>query len=255
MGIILFVLIGGPILALFLMHRPLPEASPSPEADLLAEKMLKAIDKPAWDTTQWIQWSYSNRGIITWDRHRHLVKIEWKNGKSALVNPDNRKGLAFLNGQPLEGDNADALVQKATSDFFNDSFWLLAPNKVFDPGTLRSIVPIKNSDDQGLLVSYSTGGVTPGDSYLWRLDKNGLPKSYRMWVGVLPIGGLKATWEDWKTLPSGAKYAASHIILGFYDGTVSNVKSGSSWIELGFSQDPFQDLMVAKNGLVGHNHH
>jgi hypothetical protein len=49
-----------------------------------------------------------------------------------------------------------------------------------DEGTTRSLV--KNEDKtNGLLVSYASGGVTPGDAYLWKLDANGLPQSYKMW--------------------------------------------------------------------------
>jgi hypothetical protein len=93
-----------------------------------------------------------------------------------------------------------------------------------------------------LLVSYSSGGVTPGDAYLWILDENGLPKAYRMWVNILPVGGLKSSWEDWKTLPTGAKYAASHILFGTYNAEVSNVNSGADWASLGLEKDPFDSM-------------
>ena len=83
------------------------------------------------------------------------------------------------------------LIEKAVKYFNNDSFWLLAPYKIFDKGTKRSLVTLDDGHE-GLLVTYTTGGTTPGDSYLWHLDSTGKPVSFQMWVSSLPIDGLEA---------------------------------------------------------------
>ncbi len=54
----------------------------------------------------------------------------------------------------------------------------------------RRLVKTKTNKD-ALLVTYTSGGTTPGDSYLWHLDASGKPESYQMWVSILPIGGLE----------------------------------------------------------------
>ena len=64
-----------------------------------------------------------------------------------------------------------------------------------------------------LLVTYTSGGSTPGDSYLWHLDQDGKPKSFQMWVEILPIEGLEATWENWTTTESGAQFPTFHKLL------------------------------------------
>jgi hypothetical protein len=49
--------------------------------------------------------------------------------------------------------------------FVNDSYWLFAPSKLFDPGVHRSV------DDQGRLVLTFDGvGLTPGDRYVLSVD-------------------------------------------------------------------------------------
>jgi hypothetical protein len=32
-----------------------------------------------------------------------------------------------------------------------------------------------------------------------------LPKAWRMWVSIIPVGGLETTWEDWKTFQNNLK--------------------------------------------------
>ncbi len=233
-----------PVIALLIIHEPLPRGVASPEADRLAEKMLQAVDKPAWDTTTWVRWTFAGRNSYIWDRKRHLVEISWGGGNKALLSPDQNKGQAFVDGLPVEGDKEEQLVKTAMWLFFNDSFWLLAPTKAFDPGTERQLVDLKEEHSKGLLVTYTSGGATPGDSYLWILDENGLPSAFKMWVNIIPVGGLKASWENWQTLPSGAKYAASHLLLGGYDVQITNVKSGSTWEQLDLDEDPFAEFSL-----------
>ncbi len=54
---------------------------------------------------------------------------------------------------------------KAWAWFVNDSYWLLAPTKVMDPGVARTV------DEEGRLVLAFDGvGLTPGDTYRLRID-------------------------------------------------------------------------------------
>ena len=94
---------------------------------------------------------------------------------------------------------------------------------------------------KALLISYLEGGVTPGDSYLWILDDDGMPIAWQMWVGVLPIGGLEVSWEDWETLSSGAIYAKNHNI-GPFNVAITNVKDFQTWEEGGYSEDLFKNI-------------
>jgi hypothetical protein len=237
LGIIIGVLMMG-FLVLFLMfNEPLPEGEKGGAADALAEKMLVAIDKSAWDSTGVVEWSFTGSHHFLWDKKRNWVRVQWSNNEVFVI-LDELTGVAFRNGKKLEGNKADRLVKKAWSFFANDSFWLNAPSKVFDSGTERRLVKMDDGEE-ALLITYASGGVTPGDSYLWILDENGLPKSWKMWVKVIPIGGVETTWDSWKTTETGAKIAQGHHFSERINIEIKDVKTATDLKTFGLAKDPF----------------
>lgn len=238
-GIVAVIFIG-----LFILVKSLSESKPTgttgAEADALANKMLQAIDKPGWDTTGIVQWTFRGAHDFLWDKQRNLVKVNWDNNE-ALVVLDETTGKAYQDGKEVTGEEGDKLVKQAWSYFCNDSFWLNAPAKAFDPGTERSLVDLPDGS-KGLMVTYKTGGVTPGDAYLWLLDEQGLPKSYKMWVSIIPVGGMEFTWDKWTTLPTGAKIATFHK-NDMLEIDISNLKSAKDLSSFGLSNDPFQAIL------------
>lgn len=220
----------------FMNNDSKPIGKTGAEADALANKMLDAIDKTAWDLTTYIQWTFKGMHSFLWDKKRHFVKVNWGETE-VLLNTKQVDGKAYVNGMEQTGEAATKLVKEAWGYFCNDSFWLNAPAKAFDIGTERSIVDLENGK-QALMVSYSSGGVTPGDSYLWILDENGLPTSWKMWVKIIPLGGMEFTWEQWKTLSTGAKIAAFHT-SSVLDLDISNLKAAVNLEGMGLTQDPF----------------
>ncbi|MBT8393715.1 MAG: hypothetical protein KJN66_02585, partial [Bacteroidia bacterium] len=138
--------------------------------------------------------------------------VYWKEFKADLDLRNPEKSIAFAHNFKVQGNQAKKLIDKATSYFNNDSFWLVAPYKVFDEGTERRLVT-SDTGEESLLVTYTSGGSTPGDSYLWILDQNHRPKSFKMWTSILPIDGLEASWEKWVVTESGANLSTFHKLL------------------------------------------
>lgn len=215
-----------------------PEGRSGSEADSLAERMLEAIHYEAWDSTRYVRWSFSGHRFL-WDKERDFVRVEWSDRK-VLLKLNSIEGEAYENGDTLSGEEKEEAVQKAWEYFCNDSFWLNAPAKAFDKGTVRKLVETEDGDKQ-LLVTYESGGVTPGDSYLWKLDTNGLPQSYRMWVSIIPIGGIKASWDEWRTLSTGARIATLHE-MSIANLRIKNLKGGQDLESFDIEEDPFAPL-------------
>ncbi len=239
-GIIFAVLLLIGLGAYLIYNKPLPEGTSGPEADRLANKMLTAVGAENMDKSNILTWTFAGSHHYVWDRERNLVEVKWGDNQVLLNLDEWEKGKAFEDGKAVTGDALDKKRGKAWEIFCNDSFWFIAPTKVFDEGVKRSVVKDEEGND-ALLVTYTSGGVTPGDSYLWILDDSGLPKAFRLWVSIIPIGGVKATWEDWKTLDTGLKVATKHK-LGPVPLPITNTAAGTL-AELNITQDPFAAIL------------
>jgi hypothetical protein len=195
-------------------NEELPTGQQGTEADQLATSMLNALNEEAYLNTDYLEWTFKGRHHYKWYKTDQTCEVSW-DGMTVILdfgNPNNSK--VFAGDQEYNGNEKQEYINKAQNYFNNDSFWLVAPYKVFDKGTERRLVTTKEGK-KALLVTYTKGGSTPGDSYLWHLDENSKPKSFQMWVDILPIDGLEASWNHWTTTESGAKLPTTHKFLVF----------------------------------------
>ena len=222
-GIVLLLLIVALFVFYMIKNESLPEGQPSAEADAMAERMLEAMNKPAWDSTRMVSWTFRGEHDFEWDRVAHEVTVSWGDVQVRLK-PDTKEGIATREGQTLNTEEQNRYLEQAWDFFNNDSFWLAAPYKVFDPGTERSIVTCADGRE-GLMVTYTSGGTTPGDSYVWILGEDNRPVACKMWVRIIPIGGIEFSWENYETLPSGALVAQDHKAMGLLNVDLTNLSA------------------------------
>lgn len=201
--------------------------------------MQAKVGHEQWMQTGAVRWVFRGENEHLWDRVRHLAKVRWGRYE-VLVDLSKKTGLAFVDGQAVSGEKADQLIKKAWAHWANDSFWLNPIAKLFDEGTTRGMVKVADGRN-GVMVTYASGGVTPGDSYVWFIDPSGMPVAWKMWVSILPIKGLEASWEDWQTLTTGAKVARKHKI-GPLTLELSEIEGAVILDELISGPDPFAPL-------------
>lgn len=231
-AVIAFLLLG----AYFFLNEKLPVGENPAKADEMAKKMQTALNKAAWDSTNVISWKYKGGHEHIWDKKNERILVTWGENKVFLNLKEWNKGKAYKQGKEITDAELDVLRGQAWKFFCNDSFWLIAPFKVFDEGTTRKIV--KTDKSEALLVTYASGGVTPGDSYLWFLDKSGIPLKYKLWVKVLPIGGVEASWTAWVKTKTGVSIATQHK-LGPIMIVINDLKTGYSLTDIGAKADLF----------------
>ncbi len=184
-----------------------PKIIPTKSADEIATQMLNALNVGAWDSLKIIKWK-SRQGVsYIWDKPLNTAIISWDNTKVTLQ-------LDKVDGTVIKEDKQitdRASIDKAWKHWCNDSFWMFAHYKIFDKGTVRSLVPVEPGKI-GLLIGYESGGVTPGDKYLWILNQDYIPEGFKMWVKIIPVGGTFASWENWTKLSNGLMVAPKHKI-------------------------------------------
>ncbi|MDW5288166.1 hypothetical protein [Formosa sp. PL04] len=225
-GIIVFLTLPSLLFFGYLYYKnneDLPIGTPTEVADEVASKMLEALDYKAYENTNYIEWTFANRHHYKWKKNENFCAVYWKYVQVDLLINTPELSTVIVDKDTLNTKVAMEYIDKAVDYFNNDSFWLVAPYKVFDAGTTRSLIPLENNT-QGLLISYASGGSTPGDSYMWLLDADYKPTAFKMWVSILPIDGLEASWSNWVTTESGAQLPTFHQLL-FMGLEITNLKT------------------------------
>ncbi len=224
-----------------LFHRPVPTGVEGSQAEALADRIEASVNADAWRQTGAVEWTFPRGHSHLWDRQRHWHRLQL-DGCTAWLDLNTRQGRAECEGQPVRGEALEERLESAWSIWANDSFWLNPLTKLRDDGTERRLVTL-DEGGSGLLITYRSGGVTPGDSYLWIVDESNQVIACKMWVQVLPIGGVQFSWEDWQTLKTGARVATRHRgPLGFTI-ELTHIRADSSLAALYPDGDPFAPLV------------
>jgi hypothetical protein len=234
--ITVFVLAAIGAAAFLVVNEAEPKGKTGDEADQMAERMLTALNDSAWNATRYVTWTFKGANNYLWDKEKNVVQVISSNTR-VVLDANTITGKTYQDDVLLTGEAANNAVQSAWKSFCNDGFWVYAPFKVFDAGTVRSKVTLKDGTE-ALKVTYMEGGVTPGDSYVWILDENYRPKAWKLWVKIIPIGGVAFTWDNWVQQSSGAWLATTHHSQ-LLDLEISNLKTGQSLEDLGIAQNPF----------------
>ena len=235
-GVVLFSL--GLALTGFMLSEDLPKGQSGPKADALAREVFEAVKAESFKNPQVVAFEFGGRNKHIWDSKRGLALVEFGEHR-VMFSTHDRRGRAFIgNKEVTRKTERAALIKKAYGMWINDTFWLNPVVKLFDPGVERSIVTVDAKEH--LMMQFSSGGITPGDSYLWELGKDKRPVRWKMWVSIIPIGGIGSTWENYKQLQSGAWVATKHS-AGPIDLMISQLKSANDIHGL-YEQDPFAPL-------------
>lgn len=221
-----------------------PTGEAGASADALARKIEQNVRRDKWDEVGAVTFAFRDTRTHLWDRARGMHHV--KSGDLEVwLDLWDRGGVVKKAGVVVTGDAAQKALADAWSWFCNDTFWLNPLVKLFDDGVTREIVTVDGRP--ALKVAYASGGVTPGDTYVYLVDDAGTVTAVRMWVQVLPIKGLEFTFGGWQELDTGARIATSHVTAG-NDVSIGALRGARTLADLVPGPDPFAALVARRAG-------
>ncbi len=198
----------GSLLIAALALAPQP-GSAQPTAQSVADSAQKALGgKEAWDNTHYLHFTFAGRRTHWWDKWtgRHRVEGDNKEGKHYVIleNVNTKEGTAYLDGQKLEGDKAKEMLENGYGAWVNDTYWLLMPYKLQDPGVNLSYAGEETVDGKlydKLALSFGKVGLTPGDHYTAYFNRDThLMDRWAFILESMPKEGPPSVWkwEGWQ---------------------------------------------------------
>ena len=208
------LLLGALLLAFPFTLRAQAKASDA-KATEIADQVMKSLGgKKRWDDLVGLRWTFGgsvndtvrNSRRHAWNKHTGWHRVE---GKTRAVQSfvfihqvGTDKGMAWMDGTPIEGDSLKKLMKRAQSLWINDTYWMLMPYKLRDPGvTLQYDGEVSEGDKtyDKLALSFNHVGETPGDHY-W-VYVNRADHRVEKWDMVLEGDQPPPrtyTWEGWE---------------------------------------------------------
>lgn len=153
-------------------------AQDNPQATTLAKQVIKACGgEKNWNNTHYLQWNFFGNRLLTWDKWTGDVRIEFTKEKTIyLVNVNTMQGKALQAGTEItDADSLAKLMKRAKEIWINDSYWLVMPFKLLDPGVTLKYMGEKQTElgmpALVLELTFQNVGVTPNNKYLIFVDK------------------------------------------------------------------------------------
>lgn len=188
-----------------------------PKAMEIAGQVMEALGgEAAWDATRYLRFDFvvedaDQKALSSrthwWDKQRGMHRIEGRSreGQSYLVLHDleSREGTVWVDGSEVtDALEAKSWLDRAYAAWINDTYWLLMPYKMRDPGVMLRYEGQREIDGTAhdmIHVSFDQVGLTPGDQYWATID----PTTHQMerWAYVLEGNEpppVEWRWTPWK---------------------------------------------------------
>ena len=187
-------------------------AGPETKAVEVAEQVYTALGGPALARAGYLGFTFavlrSGEEVTSfrhaWDRRagRYRVEGETSEGRVLVVfDLDSKEGRVWREGQELHGEEASKWLEFGYGRYINDTYWLLVPFKLQDPGVK---LHYQGAQQEGgnefdlIGLSFDNVGLTPGDRYTLWIDRS----SHRVDRWEMLLEGrqpppVRSDWHDW----------------------------------------------------------
>jgi hypothetical protein len=182
----------------------------------IADQVMTALGgKQQWDSLHGLRWSFGSMvgdsvrssRRHAWDKMTGWHRVDGVNRQGQSYTfihtvGDTMNGRAWMNGNAIEGDSLHKLIHRAQALWVNDTYWMLMPYKLRDPGvTLKYAgdTTIAGTMYDRLALSFHDVGMTPGDHYWVYVDRaNHRVERWEMVLEGDQPPPVEYTWEGWE---------------------------------------------------------
>jgi len=189
----------------------LTPAASDPRATAIADQVMVALGgTEAWNATHYLRFDFAvdvkGRNVMTrshwWNKWTGAYRVEGKDkdGQAYLVlmNLNTRQGEAWLSGKPTAGEQQQKLLERGYSIWVNDTYWLLMPYKLRDPGVSLAYAGAARMGAarcDKISLTFEGVGLTPKDHYWIYVDRD--THLVDGWDYILQDEKGPATHFDW----------------------------------------------------------
>jgi len=190
---------------------------PMGRADAKAAAVARSMDEAmggqsTWESVPYVRFDFvvvrEGKELVRfrhwWDKRNGRDRVEGPDDKgrnvTSIVNLSDRKGKSFTAGL---ADKDSANVQMGYERWVNDSYWLMMPFKLRDPGTILKYDGVKKGPGgvewDVLELTFESGvGLTPKDHYWLYVNRNThLMDKWDYLLQDMKPPAQSATWEEW----------------------------------------------------------
>ena len=127
-----------------------------------------------WERTRILQWTFFGRRVHHWDRWTGNVRIEGPGQEASylwLMNINTLEGRVWKDGEEITDPEAlKEALENGHKAWVNDSYWMVMPYKLLDPGVTLKYVGERTMEDERtydvLAMTFGDGvGYTPQNRY------------------------------------------------------------------------------------------
>ncbi|MGM0581352.1 MAG: hypothetical protein ACQETL_11770 [Bacteroidota bacterium] len=215
------------------------ENEPAFDVEKSDQKAIKLADKVIaahggeenWNDTRYISWNFLGARDLIWDKYTGNVRIDFPSEKSTyLININQDTGKVKIGDRELtKADSLDQYIERGKQIWVNDSYWLVFPFKLKDPGVQLKYVgqdTTKNGEEAEVIsLTFEKVGFTPQNKYKAYID----PQSHLMlqWDFYRNASDSAASfqniWTDYQ------KYGEIKLSSGRDERELGNIKVAQEW--------------------------
>ncbi|WKK77154.2 hypothetical protein QYS49_08075 [Marivirga salinae] len=220
-------------------QEPTKEDSTSFDATKSDQKAVELADKVIaahggeenWNNTRYIAWNFLGARDLIWDKYTGNVRIDFPGQESTyLININQDTGRVKIGERELtKADSLAKYIERGKQIWVNDSYWLVFPFKLKDPGVQLKYVgqdTTKNGEEAEVIsLTFEKVGFTPQNKYKAYID----PQSHLLlqWDYFRNASDSAASfqnvWTDYQ------EYGDIMLSSGRDERELGNIKVAQEW--------------------------